>query len=158
MELKITPMIQGSLVFEYSSHVIHVDPVSRTDYSPYPKADLILLTHHHQDHVDEGLIKKLKKPETIIVGTEWIKENLPEIIVMENGDKKDFLGMSVEVFPMYNSIRERSPGVKFHTKGEGNGYVIDSGGTRVYVAGDTECDREIRSYCVLCKPLCSAMN
>lgn len=33
MEFKITPIIHGSLMFEYSGKVIHVDPVSRDDYS-----------------------------------------------------------------------------------------------------------------------------
>jgi L-ascorbate metabolism protein UlaG (beta-lactamase superfamily) len=32
----------------------------------------------------------------------------------------------------------RSPGKPFHPKGEGNGYVLTFGDTRVYVAGDTE--------------------
>ncbi len=143
MDLKITPIIHGSLMFEYKGHIIHVDPVSRTDYSSYPKADLILLTHHHQDHVDEDLIKKLKKPNTIIVGTQLLKEMLPEIVVMKNGETKEFLGIAVEAFPMYNLVRERSPGVKFHTKGEGNGYILNFGKTRVYVAGDTECIPEM---------------
>ncbi len=31
----------------------------------------------------------------------------------------------------------RSPGVPFHPKGVGNGYVIAFGDTRVYIAGDT---------------------
>ncbi len=144
MELKITPIIHGSLMFEYSGLVIHVDPIPRVDYTPYPKADLLLLTHHHTDHVDEDLIKKLKKQNTMIVGTQLIKGKLSEIIVMKNGDQKDFLGISVEAFPMYNLLRERSPGIKFHEKGEGNAYIIDFGGTRVYIAGDTECIPEMK--------------
>ena len=138
MDLKITPIIHGSLMFEFKGLIIHVDPASRTDYSSYPKADLILLTHHHQDHVEEDLIKRLKKPNTIIVGTQLLKGMFPEVVVMKNGETKEFLGFSVEAFPMYNLVRERSPGVKFHTKGEGNAYIINFDKTRVYVAGDTE--------------------
>ena len=144
MKVKITPIIHGSLMFEYSGKVIHVDPVPMTDYTPYPKADLIFLTHHHVDHLSEDLLKKLKKPSTIIVGTQLIKEKLPEVIVMKNGVKRDFSGISVEAFPMYNLTRERSPGVKFHIKGEGNAYIFGFGGTRVYVAGDTESIPEMK--------------
>jgi L-ascorbate metabolism protein UlaG (beta-lactamase superfamily) len=46
--------------------------------------------------------------------------------------------------PAYNMVRERSPGVKFHPKGEGNGYIIAFADKRVYIAGDTECIPEMK--------------
>jgi L-ascorbate metabolism protein UlaG (beta-lactamase superfamily) len=144
MSLEITPIIHGSIMFQYAGLVIHVDPVSRADYTAYPKADLILLTHHHLDHVDKDLINRLKKPATVIVGTPLIEETVPDIVVMKNGDKREFFGIQVEAFPMYNIVRERSPGIKYHIEGEGNAYIMNFGETRVYVAGDTECIPEMR--------------
>lgn len=32
----------------------------------------------------------------------------------------------------------RSPGVPFHIKGEGNGYLLEVANLRIYIAGDTE--------------------
>ena len=57
---------------------------------------------------------------------------------MKNGEKREIEGLIIEAVPAYNIIRERSPGVKFHPKGEGNGYIITFGSKRVYIAGDTE--------------------
>ena len=53
-------------------------------------------------------------------------------------DKRDIDGITIEAVPAYNLVREREPGVKFHPKGWGNGYVATFGDKRVYIAGDTE--------------------
>jgi L-ascorbate metabolism protein UlaG (beta-lactamase superfamily) len=44
----------------------------------------------------------------------------------------------VDAVPAYNREHMRSPGTPFHPRGEGSGYVLHFGATRVYVAGDTE--------------------
>ncbi|MFX0115647.1 MAG: MBL fold metallo-hydrolase [Candidatus Hodarchaeota archaeon] len=143
-DLKITPVIHGSLFFEFQGKIIHVDPISRADYSNLPKADMILITHHHQDHLELELIKQLEKPDTIIVGTETCGQTLTDYIAMKNGDKRELGGLLIEAVPAYNLVRERTPGVKFHPKGEGNGYVITFGDQRVYIAGDTEAIPEMK--------------
>ena len=40
--------------------------------------------------------------------------------------------------PAYNLVHMRSPGVPFHAKGVGNGYILTFGDKRIYIAGDTE--------------------
>ena len=56
-DLKITFIGHGTLMFTFAGKIIHVDPVSReADYSQFPKADLILLTHEHGDHLDPKAI------------------------------------------------------------------------------------------------------
>lgn len=136
--LYVTPVFHGSVMFEHSGLVVHVDPYSRGDYSDKPKADLILITHEHRDHLDASLIEKLKKPETVIVGTKLCAESLAGIKILANGEEGTYLGILVRAVPAYNLVRERSPGVKFHPKGNGNGYVIKFADKQVYVAGDTE--------------------
>ncbi|MFQ5980991.1 MAG: MBL fold metallo-hydrolase [Candidatus Heimdallarchaeota archaeon] len=137
-ELKIYPVIHGSLFFAFQGKVIHVDPISRADYSSLPKADVILITHHHRDHLEPELIEKIRKPNTIIIGTEGCSQALESYLTMKNGDRREIEDLIIEAVPAYNIVRERSPGVKFHPKGEGNGYVITFGDKRVYIAGDTE--------------------
>jgi L-ascorbate metabolism protein UlaG (beta-lactamase superfamily) len=43
---------------------------------------------------------------------------------------------------MYNLTQDR---LQYHDKGRGNGYVLTIGGTRVYIAGDTEDVPEMRA-------------
>jgi len=62
--------------------------------------------------------------------------------VLNNGDTKERFGFLVEAIPMYN-LREEA--LKFHTKGRGNGYVIEKDGKRVYISGDTEDIPEMRA-------------
>ena len=63
------PLYHGSVMLEFGGNVIHVDPWSQGDYTGIPQADLIVITHTHADHLDRSMVDKLKKPETIIVGT-----------------------------------------------------------------------------------------
>ena len=56
-DLKITFIGHGTLMFVYKNKVVHVDPYGRlADYSKLPKADLILVTHEHGDHLDTKAI------------------------------------------------------------------------------------------------------
>ena len=138
-DLRITFIGHGTLMFEFDGKVIHVDPVGRyADYTKLPKADLILVTHEHGDHLDADAIAKITKADTSIVLTEICREMLAKGEVMKNGDVREVLGLKIEAVPAYNIVHERSPGKPFHPKGDGNGYVISFGDKRVYVAGDTE--------------------
>ena len=52
-ELKITFLGHASLVIEFGGAVIYIDPVRQyADFTKLPKADLILVTHEHGDHLD----------------------------------------------------------------------------------------------------------
>ena len=64
---------------------------------------------------------------------------------MRNGETKTLGAWSVEAVAMYNEKHERSPGVVYHPKGIGNGYVVTYGGLRIYIAGDTEGVAEMRA-------------
>lgn len=138
-ELKITFIGHGTLMFQFDGKVIHVDPVGRyADYSRLPKADLILVTHEHGDHLDERAIDRITKEGRALVVTAVCAERLGRGAVMKNGDVKTIEGLKIEAVPAYNVVHMRGPGQPFHPKGAGNGYVITFGDKRVYVAGDTE--------------------
>lgn len=144
-DLGITFIGHGTLMFTFGGKVIHVDPVSRkADYTKLPKADLVLLTHHHGDHLDVKALEILRTEKTILVLTETCAQKVKGGIVMRNGDVKTVEGLKIEAVPAYNIIHMRSEGKPFHPKGVGNGYVITFGDKRVYVAGDTENTPEMK--------------
>ena len=64
---------------------------------------------------------------------------------MKNGDTRTVQGLRIEAVPAYNIKHMRSPGVPFHPKGAGNGYVVTFGDKRVYIAGDTENTPEMKA-------------
>jgi len=138
-DLKITFIGHGTLMFVYNKKVVHVDPYSRlADYSKLPKADLILVTHEHRDHLDTKAIGTIRQEQTKVVLTKACVGKVAGGIVMKNGDVRTVLGQKIEAVPAYNIVHKRSSGEPFHPKGRGNGYVVTFGKTRVYVAGDTE--------------------
>jgi L-ascorbate metabolism protein UlaG (beta-lactamase superfamily) len=138
-QLEITFVGHGTLMFTYAGKVIHIDPVSQfADYNEMPKADLILITHEHGDHLDANAIDAIKKVNTEIVQTQTCAEKYNGTAVLKNGESGTFAGLKVEAVPAYNIKHERAPGQPFHPKGTGNGYIIHFGNKAVYVAGDTE--------------------
>ncbi|MDP6179106.1 MAG: MBL fold metallo-hydrolase [Desulfatiglandales bacterium] len=144
-ELKITFIGHGTLMLHFDNLVIHVDPVSDMgDYSRLPKADLIMITHGHPDHLDLETIERLRKEGTDVVLTETCAKEINTGIVMKNGDSKTIKGLKVEAVPAYNIVHMHSPGNPFHPKGDGNGYVITFSDKKVYVAGDTENISELK--------------
>ncbi|UCD50555.1 MAG: MBL fold metallo-hydrolase [Phycisphaerales bacterium] len=144
-DLKITCIRHGTLMFTYQDKIVHVDPVSReADYTKLPKADLVLITHEHGDHLDPKALDIMRKEPTKVVLTKVCAERVPEGIVMKNSDVKTIAGFKIEAVPAYNLVHKRGNGQPFHPKGQGNGYIVTFGKTRVYVAGDTENTPEMK--------------
>jgi L-ascorbate metabolism protein UlaG (beta-lactamase superfamily) len=145
-KLQVTFIGHGTLMFSFDGKVIHVDPWSKlADYSEMPKADIILITHHHRDHLDLKALGLVRTGQTALVLTEVCSSKVKGGLVMHNGDLTTVGGLRIEAVPAYNLVHMRSPGVPYHPKGEGNGYVITFGDKRVYVAGDTENTPEMKA-------------
>ena len=140
-DLKITFIGHGSLMFTFAGKVIHVDPTTMIypDYDLLPKADLILVTHEHGDHLDIKAIDAIRTADTKIVSNDASAKTVSDAIIMKNGDIQTVAGISIEAVPAYNLEKP------FHPKGNGNGYVLTFGDRRVYVAGDTENVPEIKA-------------
>jgi len=138
-DLAITFIGHGTLMMEFNGKVIHVDPVGNyADYSALPKADVILITHDHGDHLDLNAIDKIRKAGTRVVVSKSCTEKYNQGNVMNNGESATLEGIEVEAVPAYNINNKRGDGSPFHPKGAGNGYVLHFGDKKVYVAGDTE--------------------
>jgi L-ascorbate metabolism protein UlaG (beta-lactamase superfamily) len=145
-DLDITFIGHGTLMFNYGGKIFHVDPWSKlADYTKLPKVDVIILTHEHQDHLDPAAIKEIRTKNTLVVLTETCAQTVPGGIIMHNGDTKEVDGIKIEAVPAYNMVHVRAPGVPYHPKGVGNGYIFTFGDKRVYVAGDTENTPEMKS-------------
>jgi L-ascorbate metabolism protein UlaG (beta-lactamase superfamily) len=145
-DLEIFFIGHGSLMMKFGNKIIHVDPYSKlADYAKLPKADLLLITHEHQDHLDPAAIDHIRTKETKVVLTEKGAEKVSGGIVMKNGDVQTVMGIKIEAVPAYNLVHKRENGQPFHPKGQGNGYVLTFGDKRVYIAGDTENTPEMKA-------------
>jgi L-ascorbate metabolism protein UlaG (beta-lactamase superfamily)/rhodanese-related sulfurtransferase len=141
--LVITLIKHGSLEFAYKGMSVQVDPVSgygkNTDYAKeFPKADAILITHEHGDHLDKNAILALSSDKTEILLNAKSQQQIGFGRILANGDHFTLspVGIIVEAVPAYNTTAGRE---QFHPKGNGNGYLIHFWGTlSAYVAGDTE--------------------
>ena len=136
----ITAIKHASLRIQYDGLEIQVDPVAQyapeTDYSKFPKADIILVTHEHFDHFDRDAIAALKKDGTQVFANPAVQKMLGSGTALTNGEERVIAnGISLAAVPAYNT----TPGhTQFHPKGRDNGYVLTMGGLRIYIAGDTE--------------------
>ena len=59
--VKITPLYHASTLIEAGGKVIYLDPAKPAKLSGLPKADLILITDIHGDHMDPDSIKEISQ-------------------------------------------------------------------------------------------------
>lgn len=134
----------GSLMFDYESRIIYVDPVSEyADYSTLPKADVILVTHEHYDHLDTKAINAITKEDTRVICNQAVKDILGYGTVLNYGDVWAFEDISVQATMAYNTTEGRD---KFHPKGRDNGYFIHFDYDTAYISGDTETIENVQEF------------
>jgi L-ascorbate metabolism protein UlaG (beta-lactamase superfamily) len=143
--VKITPLYHASTLIEAGGKVIYLDPAPPAKLSGLPKADLILITHIHGDHMDPDSIKQISKPGTEILAPASVVETVTAAKPMANGETKTWHEWTIEAVPAYNLKRGPQLGQLFHPKGRDNGYVLTYGGKRFYFSADTEGVPEMRA-------------
>lgn len=145
-DLEITFVGHGTLILGFGGKVIHVDPFGKlADYATLPKADLVLITHGHGDHLDAKALAAIRTPGTTVIVAGICEGKVEGAMVMRNGDERVVAGVPIAAVPAYNLQHKRPDGMPFHPKGEGNGYVLTFGTTKVLVAGDTENVPELKA-------------
>jgi L-ascorbate metabolism protein UlaG (beta-lactamase superfamily) len=143
-DLTIQCINHSAVRFEFKGKQYYVDPSGKADWAKMPKADAILITHQHGDHLDPKAVAAIKKDDTVIYtnADSIATKKLEKADLIEVGEKKKILDVEVEAVPAYNMTADR---LKFHPKErKDNGYILNFGTTRVYVAGDTEGTPEMK--------------
>ena len=112
---------------------IYIDPFKIEKESR--DADIILITHDHYDHYSPEDIEKVATNETIIVAPKTVKalSRMKNVILVEPNNTYKVEGIKIETIPSYNINKQ------FHPKeNQWVGYIIEIGGIRYYIAGDTD--------------------
>lgn len=130
----------SSFQIKTSDKVIYIDPV---EINSSEIADYIFLTHSHPDHLSLKDIKKIIKPETIIVCSKSVSKKLNDfnnkIHIVKPGDTLTLKSLKCEATPAYNT-KSVFLWIKAHPKSKENvGFVLTlDNGLRLYHAGDTD--------------------
>ena len=123
-------------------NVIYLDP-HEGEYDTL--ADLIIITHSHSDHCNTDKIRKIQKEDTIIIAPQDCATKIGvEVISLKPGEEKKIRGIDIKAVEAYNVKRFRAPGIPFHPKGLGVGYLVTVDGKTIYHAGDTDFIEEMK--------------
>lgn len=147
VEVNIEPISHATAVVNWGEESFYIDPTGgAAAFEGKPEPSFILITDIHGDHMDAETLTALELDSVQIVAPQAVKEKLPaelqqNVLVMNNGATQNLMGFEITAIPMYN-LPEAADA--FHPKGRGNGYVVEKGGKRLYIAGDTEDIPEMR--------------
>ena len=137
-EVKFTFFAHASFAIEFEGRHIYIDPVGEFDWERLPKADVVLVTHSHYDHLELATIEKIANAQSVIVCDKTSAEAFDHdcTTMLPSSVTEPFEGIRIEAVPAYNTTEGHTD---FHPQArEDCGYVLTLGGTRIYVAGDTE--------------------
>lgn len=146
--INIDPVSHSTAVITWGDAVFYIDPTGGAEaFNGKEEPGFILISDIHGDHTDSETLKELNLGDTKMIVPQAVKELLPkemhaQLIVLNNGESTDLMGFKIEAIPMYNL--PQAPDA-FHPKGRGNGYLMEKGGKRLYLAGDTEDIPEMRN-------------
>ena len=139
--VELSLIYHGCVAISYKGFDIQIDPVAGRgdnsyDYSVFPKPEMIMVTHEHGDHYSAPTIESLETEGTRIIVNQTVFNSFQRGEVRKNGDSEQLTkGITVDYVPAYNITPGRE---NMHPKGNGNGFVYDIDGFRIYVSGDTE--------------------
>jgi L-ascorbate metabolism protein UlaG (beta-lactamase superfamily) len=144
----IQPVLHGSVVFTYNKKTIYIDPYGgAAAFAGLAEPDLILITDIHGDHADIKTLEAINTTKAKMVVPQAVADMLPasfksKLVILPNGGTTTQAGISITALPMYN-LPEMAD--SRHPKGRGNGYILDMGGKKIYLSGDTEDIPEMRA-------------
>lgn len=141
--MRIRWLGHASVMIETESKTIYIDPYEG-EYSV--KADLVIVTHGHQDHLNPDKLSAVSKSDTVYVAAKSCANQIHgKVVPLEAGQKFGFNGIEVEAVHSYNTKRFRSPGVPYHPKGQNIAVIVRTGGKSVFHASDTDFIPEMKT-------------
>lgn len=147
--MKIKYLGHACLQIEANRKLIIVDPfisgnpLAKSIDADSVEADYLLLTHAHGDHIADVEPIAKRTGATIICNADmsyYYDSKGFKTVGMNTGGKYSFDGISVKATIAFHSssFPDGSYG------GNPNGYVMETGGKRIYIAGDTSLTNEMK--------------
>lgn len=127
--MEITWLGHSSFKIKARGRIIYIDPY-KGDYTE--KADIVLVTHAHYDHFSNEKMNEAVSDHTHIFGPAKAASERHGVTAIMHNETKEAEGIKIHCVHAYNINKA------FHPKGEGNGYVIEAEGKKLYHAGDTD--------------------
>jgi len=123
--------IQSSFRIAGAGITVYVDPHRMSDMPA--KADIVLITHEHFDHMDPDAINAVAKEDTVIVANAPCARQLQgkvegRLLPIEEGGSLTEKGVSIKAVAGYNS---------YHPRGFNVGFLFKVDDLTIYHGGDT---------------------
>lgn len=129
---------------EIDGKLVYIDPVHTGESA---KADIILVSHHHQDHYSVQDLRSLSDDRTVIFCPEGVYRRIRKKIgkasieCVEPGDQRECHGLMISFLPAHNKKKRF---VTAHPPSTKNvGFVVGRGTFSLYYAGDTDVIEEM---------------
>jgi L-ascorbate metabolism protein UlaG (beta-lactamase superfamily) len=108
-----------------------------------PRADVILVTHHHYDHFSPQDVERLSTDKTWLIGPPTVAERVSgQVVSVAPGqlvEPDNVRGIDVRAVAAYNTSKRDNDGNPFHPREAGGvGFDVRVRGERLYHAGDTD--------------------
>ncbi|MHA1340161.1 MAG: MBL fold metallo-hydrolase [Promethearchaeota archaeon] len=138
--MRLKYISHACFLLELSGKLIYFDPYKIPKNAE--KADIILVSHDHYDHLDKGSVKTISKESSLLILPESCSGKYKiEIKKVKPGDTISLNGISIKAVPAYN------PNKRFHPKSNNwVGYIVSDGNISVYHAGDTDLIPEMSEF------------
>ena len=147
-DVVITPILHATMVLEWNGRTVYIDPYGGAErFSDFAKADIVIITHAHGDHLNKETLEGLDLTGSELIAPQSVIDELgpipfERITKVDNWGGAAREGIRIEAVPMYNLPDDDT---SRHPNGWGNGYIITIGGKNIYISGDTEDIPEMRS-------------
>lgn len=134
----VTWLGHASVKISCDDTIVYVDPrkISGTPHD----ATLVLVTHSHGDHYSPSDIAKVSGPQTQFVASADVVQTYGSGQALAPGQTIEVAGLSVTGVAAYNTNKPNHPKSRNWL-----GFIVEIGGKRVYVAGDTDLTEEMKA-------------
>lgn len=138
--LKSSHQYGGACIRIRSTPIVIIDPAGISEKEYQTKADIIIVTHTHDDHFSPEIIASLRSSSTTLVGPTSVTKEVAadpklagmEVITVQTRGTYLVKGITIEPIPAYSLVSKAHPEVNGWV-----GYVLTMDGVRIYCTGDT---------------------